>query len=348
MVGGCSIYPLPQDVSGADTKAIVDNIRCEARMGLQETALKFLDSYFADVKVWRGKTGAELASTLRQYPSEWDQLRIDDLSPSVKPYFAFYRNSQIAYEFDLTMEEDNNDTLGLGFKKNFFGASKRMDTLGLSLGSDRTRKVERIFNTVDTFEELVLKVSSDYCNKPRHINIVYPITGSLPIRDLMLSYIEINQFEHLAGGGTDLIKIFGTKTTPAVPQMGDTITFTTKLSGEANPITAVTPVPPSWLLSSVNFDSKHYRSDTHKVLIVVSTSQDAAKASRLDARRATPIYAGSLFGTTPLPPVLPPIKNGELTQSRADFARSTLDFQRQRALENAITNGLGELAQSLR
>lgn len=348
LVGGCSVYPLPQDVTGYTTEDIVRNIRCEAQAGIHETVIDWLKSpMYGDKQVWRGLNGFQLAEALEGDVRIWNEIRIEDLHKSIRKDFAFYRNSQIAYEFTLTLEEQNMHNVGAGFAQGFLGQSRRVGALSLSATATRTRSNSRIFNVVDTFEELALKVDYRYCLKPRVVDIVYPMKGKLPIKDLMASYVRINNFANLGGPGDDLEKIFGTTASPAVPQMGDTLTFTTKLQSSVNPSLAVAPPAGlGFLLTSAGLKADDYRSDIHKVIIVASTSPDIAKLDRLDARSApqlAPEYGGPLsFNQETVR--LRPIKNGVLTEGRANYARSTIAAQRTKNLEDDISS----LAQSFR
>jgi hypothetical protein len=334
MCNACSIYPLPQDYSGSLTRDIVENIRCEARNGLRSVVLDYLEGKFADYVIWRRMKGRELAPYLRRNPEKWLEIKIKDLDKSIKGEFEFYENSQIAYEFSLDMEESNTDTADLGFLRTF---ASRKDNLGLSAESARIRHVTRTFNVVDTFSELALQVGDNYCLRQKSINIVYPIAGKLPVKDLVENYIYINNFGNLGGPGTTQKDIFGTTSTPAIPQMGDTIVFTTKLSCSVNPTFTLGPTGPGFLLASAGFKTADYRQDKHQVIIVVSTSPDAAKAHPLDPTKAPPLPADrQLFAAQSRFYYLPPAQNGKLTDQRASYAIGTLAAQRQRNVDDAI------------
>ncbi|RVU19695.1 hypothetical protein [Methylobacterium oryzihabitans] len=312
-----------------DTTAIVDNIRCEARSGLQEAIIEILHESFSDQFVWGSYNGTTLANALTTNPKLWNDIRFENLHPKIRSSFALYRNTQIAYLFQLMMDEQNNESAGVGFTQRFVGASNRIGRLGLSGSSARTRTITRTFNTVDTFEELVVKVSHQYCDRERTYDIIYPVRGKLPVKDLMKTYIRLNHFRNLAGPGVDLKGIFGTDASPAIPQMGDNISFSTKLSAGLS--SGLTAAPPGLglLLTSVGLEAGGSRSDSHRVIVVISTSPDAAKLKPLDARQAPPLEGevGGPLASSAIVRKLTPIKNGNLTEARANYARNTIDQQ---------------------
>ena len=347
MVSACSIYPLPQDYSGSSSNDIVTSIRCEAREALRETAIEYLRSRkYIDAVIWRNYTGGSLANLLEKRPTVWQAIKIRDLRKEVRDDFAFYENSQIAYEFSLGMQESNIDSADFSLVRPF--SSGRRDTIGLGASIDRKRNVTRTFNVVDTFAELALEVKDEYCNRPRTLNVIYPIAGKLPIRDLVGSYIHTNEFGNLGGPGKELKSIFGTKSTPAIPQMGDTIVFTTKLAGNVKPGLSFPTAAPEFSLASATFGTTDFRQDEHQVIIVVSTSPEAAAKWPLNATVPPPLpFSGRSVAAQSRFYYLPPSKDGKLSDARAAYALDTLAAQRQRNVDNAIIqigNSLSQLA----
>lgn len=339
VVGACSVYPLPQETTGATTEQIVQHVRCEARDGLRATVLQALDTHYKDVFVRGRMKGPDLATKLREDPSYWHKLSVDGFSGDAKEAFKYYENSQIAYEFTLDLQESNTDTAGIKLSRNF--TSKRVDTLDFGGISARGRSNKRNFNIVDTFGELALKVPDAYCNTPATVNFVYPIVGSLPIHDLLRSYIETNEFHNLGGPGTtDFKAIFGTRSSPAVPQMGDTIIFTTRFTGSFGPTFAPAAiVGAGFLPTSATFKTEDFREDKHQVIIVVSTSPEAAKLDPVNPRLAPPLAFGAGAGGSPAPARttgLRPSSNGLLTDARFRYGIRTLELQRQKNVDDAI------------
>lgn len=351
VTGACAAPPLPQDVTGSVTKDIVANVRCEAREGLRQTALDWLrHSNHSNRRVWRGYTGTQLANLLASDPSRWRTIQINEMEPYTRKYFSFYANSQIAYAFLLDLEEGNNDDIGVGFSRSFINkTASRLDKIGLSAASERQRMLKRSFNIVDTFSELAQLVPDSYCTAPKMVNLVYPMTGKLPIKDLISTYIHTNEFDHLGGAGTDPKSVFGTESQPAIPQMGDTITFSTKFSGGINPTYALgSPLGPGIQMVSASFSNTTYRKDRHEVGIVVSTSPDSAKLRPLDASVVGPLAFGrDALDANLRRTYLPPANRGQLTDARLQYGINTLAAQRQKNVDDAIIqlgNGLSRLA----
>src|SRR5947207_2693314 len=44
-LSGCAIHPVQQDVTGLPTPVIVDRIRCETRLAIQDKSIELLRSY---------------------------------------------------------------------------------------------------------------------------------------------------------------------------------------------------------------------------------------------------------------------------------------------------------------
>ncbi|MHC2001793.1 hypothetical protein ACYQR9_15305 [Methylobacterium sp. CM6241] len=342
---GCSTYPLVQDTTGKTTAAIVRHIRCEAREGLKQTVIEWLTSkYYVNTPVYKGRTGADLAANLETDPKFFAAISAGDLQGDAKRYFSFYENSQIAYEFTLDLTESNKDSATLGFNRSF---STRKDTLGIGASSERLRNVQRAFTVVDTFGGLLSKIKESDCIHTPDVNIVYPIVGQLPVGDLLQSYIRINQFDRLGSIKKDnnVQSISGTKTSPAISQMGDTIVFTTTFTGSIAPSFALNPTGMGLLLSSAAFGTEDYRKDKHQVIIVASTSPDAKKVM---GQAGGSLYDFDSQRTVNRGKLLNPSINGDLTNSRADFARDTIRDQRLKNTEDAIIQIGNTLSQALR
>jgi hypothetical protein len=345
LTSACSTYPLVQDTTGQTTSEIVRHIRCEAREGLKETILIWLRSEkYANFIVYQNMTGNALADQLEKQPELYETVAASQLNGDAKKYFSFYENSQIGYEFTLDLTESNKDSFSIGFTRNF---STRKDTLGLGASAERLRNVQRVFTVVDTFGGLLSILKEADCQQHPSVNIIYPMVGHLPVKDLIESYVRVNQFDRLGAPkkNNDVQTISGTKSSPAVSQMGDTIAFTTTFTGSAKPSFALNPTGPGLLLSSAEFGTEDYRKDKHQVIIVVSTSADAKK---LKGGRGTSLYDFGLAATTLNGKALAPIRGGVLTDARAEFARNTIREQRLKNTEDAIIQIGNTLSQALR
>src|SRR3954471_13931335 len=76
LASGCSIHPVPADVTGVDTKDIVKQIRCETREAIT-------DEIKAQLKKWAAAGSPEAEALSRQYESNPDA--IEDFRPGLFP-----------------------------------------------------------------------------------------------------------------------------------------------------------------------------------------------------------------------------------------------------------------------
>lgn len=314
-IAACSTYPLPQQVSGSTTQQIVDNVRCEARQGLRQAVIDWLREQV--------KGGDVYAAQLESRPEAWNDIRPETLPRDLADLFAFYKNSQIAYAFTLQIDEYNMEEAGVGFVGNF--ATKRRDGLGFAGTSTRTRSVTRTFNIVDTFSDLGITNKKLVCEGPRSVNVLYPITGSLPIRDLIITYLKLNEFGNLGQLKSEAPSVRG-GALPAIPQMSDTIKFRTKFEGSANPTFMFNPTPLGFLLSAVTFKTTDYRLDDHSVIIYLSTSADALKIEK----------GGSMVASARQQPRRETSRGSTLRDARTQSALEGLEAVRQKNVQDAI------------
>lgn len=321
LTSACAPYPLSQDTSGYNTYQIVANIRCEARDAIRASAISYL-KYYPEI---RTKNGMVLADYLKDNPLEFETANINLLTGDSRQIFAYYKNSQIAYEFSLRGTEANTQGFDLGLERSF---GLRKDTLGFKTEAQRSRDMTRSFFIWDKFEDLI-KVNDEYCSNGKSVNIVYPITGTLPISDLIMNYIEMNSLGILANksSGSTRPTIVGTEELPAIPSMGDTIIFKTRLDGNMSPNFNYNPAGLGLLVSSLALRNDNYREDTHTLTITVSTAPEKISYSEKSQNRA---------------------KRPADNQSRLSAAINSVNSQRTIRLENSIinlSNSLSRIAQ---
>jgi hypothetical protein len=242
-VTGCSIHPLPQDVTPDTTLDIVNKIRCEARDAVEQWA-----------------AGANASA------------------PPSSDLINFYMGSGIAFDFELTMSELNESSLGFGFKDDLGNGN-----FGLGLGGahELKRKNKRAFQIVTTFGKLRSELSSEFCRSASAggENFRYPITGRIGLDELITTFLSLA--EH---GGLKIVK--GNQ----LADLTDTLTFETKVGGGIDPVITLTPITTSFHLSSVLPHHKSERSDSHEVavgLTLPTPATSAAVVQRAPRRGAT-------------------------------------------------------------
>jgi hypothetical protein len=300
LVSGCSIRPLPEDVTGVNTYHIVRQIRCEAREKLIRTVISYMEYMAAEhpnIEVF-----ARLAS---QYTSNRESIRSfnynlfkgKDLAEVRSTVKTFY-DAGIAYNFELTMTEDNNLSTEVDFIRPIVNPKF---TLALTGGANRRRVNDRTFTITDTFGGL-LKLPEDYCQGfivgP---NYIYPIAGRIGMDAMVADFVELTLFGNLSGskastGGaananasTDMpagaspagtkpagsgTKPAGTgaKESPAPPTLADKLTFTTSLTGGVNPVATFAPVGRNFQVSGASLTGLADRIDMHQVTVGLAIS----------------------------------------------------------------------------
>src|SRR5262245_15658936 len=117
LASGCSIHPVPSDVTGVDTKDIVKQVRCETR----EALIGIITEKLEDL----ARAGSpEATKLLQDYARDPDSIA--DFHPrlfpgpgyaSVRDFIKLFATTAIAYNFDLSMTENNDLTADMNFLK---------------------------------------------------------------------------------------------------------------------------------------------------------------------------------------------------------------------------------------
>ena len=109
-------------------------------------------------------------------------------------------SAAIAYNFDLTMSEEND----LGTMLDFLGPWAPKFTLGVSADANRGRSNERTFTVTDTFSTLLMKLNTPvrgqrYCDgQIVEANYVYPIAGRIGVDKTVMTFFQLALFGSLA------------------------------------------------------------------------------------------------------------------------------------------------------
>ena len=269
-VAGCSIHPLPDDVTGGVTTAqIVRRIRCETRKTATEALIQYFKLLGAD---YPGDPGIPLARTLAQKYTD-DPNAIHEFSADLfkGPEYEQIRNVikvfyaiGVAYNFELTITEENNLSAGAAnFQQ---GPSNSLFKLGIGGSFARKRTNDRTFTVTDTFEDLLRNFSAEkrrdghwdcdgYVVEANH---VYPIVGRIGIDRIVYDYLDLTIFGMLSGP----------KDKPsAPPTMADKLTFTTTLDASATPKITFTPTGTAFQLIDAGLTGEVSRTDQHEVTV---------------------------------------------------------------------------------
>jgi hypothetical protein len=294
-LGACSIHPLPENVTGNNTSAIVRKIRCEARDAVIQTALRYLEREGFEYD----ESGLR-ALNLKKLP----------FKKRVQDNLKLFAQTGIVYSFTLQGTESGGlSTTADIVKPLTHGTGTLTPTLSNTLSRDNIRA----FTISDNFRSLVQDVKDSYCNfDPPGPNYEYPITGRIGIDEMIKTFISLTLFGDL-GGPQDVTKI-GPPKALGPPTMVDTITFITTLSAGFTPKMVLSPVGKSWQLMDATFPLSAARTDKHAV--IVGLALPAAQTSQPHAMNALT----SLYITTS------PNSSGEAVAAQA-VAQQILRFQ---------------------
>jgi hypothetical protein len=271
--GGCSIHPLQQDVTGVPTPDLVQYIRCETRLAIQDKAIALLrdeihpNPMLGELAALRGK--------------RWPPDVRARLNAYERAIYDRYIQTGVAFDFSFDITEDN---AGSGFADPIKLFTNGTAGVGLSAGGDFKRENLRHFVVSETALDLLQneKIACGPNYDYRASNYAYPISGKIGIDELVSTFFDLNEIKNLAPDK-------GTSTVFA-----DTLTFTTTLTASVTPHVIVAPVGNRWgLASPADVVASGSRVDTHKLIIGLSLDDAKGTAGRpVAAAAVVPGYAG--------------------------------------------------------
>jgi hypothetical protein len=234
-LGGCSLYPVPDDVTSIRTEDIVRHARCEIRSEII--------AYLIDRQVLApSPTDQEIAALVK------------DIKKTKNSFLGLLMSVGAAYTFDLNISEHNKAHGAAGFSLPFTGPVLSGDG---NATVDLMRAGVRRFETGDLWEELLVNHVRCAGVRPRPGNIVYPLGGSIGVGRAIRTYIDI-----VEQGGSQLGAVAGAKNS-----FVDELTFTTTVSADAKATITLAPVPHSLRLVSASADVLGSRTDKHTLTI---------------------------------------------------------------------------------
>jgi hypothetical protein len=258
---GCAIHPLPEDVTGVSTYHIVRRIRCEAR----ETVQRAVKDWLAIMARHNDPVAQKLLAQYASHPESIRDFHYDLFKGrqyvQVRSVLKLFYDTGIAYNFDLTMSENNDLTLDANFLKPL---TEPRFTLGVAAGAKRRRTNERTFTVTDTFSHLLTQVPDRYCEGfIVEANYYYPISGRIGVDKLVKTFIELTLFARLSGE----------EAKPGVigaPTMADKLTFTTAINASANPKVEFAPLNNTFRPLNIALSASADRTDTHQVTVALA------------------------------------------------------------------------------
>jgi hypothetical protein len=277
---GCSVHPIPDDVSPIPTEEIVKSARCEMRLGLFDQVGMQLKSHgIQGITVGDLEKYAEKSIYLTNGTQDKDfaalRQKIKDALPAeLLVKFTAYANAAIVYDFEFNITEDDNIDASFDFKLPF--TNPRLFDLNGGASLHKTRIGNRKFKASETFASLLAQRNLCEGFKPRDQNLIYPVTGSIGLRKLVRTFVAIAE----QGGGKD--------------SFVDTLTFTTAISGKLVPTLTLNQVPREFRLVSASATVAVDRTDVHKIIVSLAFPQVALVDKTGDAGKVTTVQPKQL------------------------------------------------------
>jgi hypothetical protein len=319
LFSGCAIHPVPEDVTGLDTGDIVKQIRCETRDAARAVVIRYLKRRATELN---DQLAGDLAQQFEANPG-----LMDDFDPQkafrdphykqVQNVFEVIYSAGVAYNFQLTMTEDNNLSPA---NANFLGAWAATFTLGLAGDFNRTRDNVRTFTITDTIGFLLRNLNAkdfaggQYCDG--HVawgpNYIYPIAGRIGIYNTVYTFFELTFYDGLSagkapagttGGGTTGTKSASTTATKGAstttdttgaPTMTDQLTFTTTLDVSASPKVVFAQRKTGFQITDASFTGLVRRKDAHQVTVGLALDPKGKAIAALESLR------GYIFAVKPV------------------------------------------------
>jgi len=291
-LGGCSIHPIPKDVTGYDTATIVRKIRCEARDAIRNVVLEILH---------RGGRHQEVQEitddfSLRQLSlNSWEQTTLNDV-----------QNIGIVYDFSLQGDETDNLMLNATILEPF---KNGMATVAPSFGNKIERNNVRTFTVSDSFASLskLGKKNRNHCHFGASAssgpNYEYPIAGRIGLDEMVKTFVRLAVSGDLVTGqGITDVTTDDILSPAATPTMVDTLIFTTTVNGGLQPGVTLTPAT-GVQLSNTSLNASITRMDTHEVVIGMAMGKSTVHLSAAAlASSLTPKTTSLFFTSNPKDP----------------------------------------------
>ncbi len=261
-VAGCSMHPLPEDVTRASTVDIVRKIRCEARDALISHAVDPDRRAGLEESVKAANNKYEKSANKKQAKGERERKLRALLKRKL-------RDAAIGYDFRFTISESDSAD---GKAVLTFPFSNGKALLSLGLGETKERKADRSFVIGDDFWEL-LGEPKENC-EPSSVSWRYPITGEIGLDEVVRTYLELLEVGTLGrnlGGSAGSKKGSGGK--PSGSGGGqdvefiDELTFTTSYNGKVEPSADIDAVSHHLKLTKLSGAFGGERKDVHNVTI---------------------------------------------------------------------------------
>ncbi len=266
VTAGCSVYPIPDDVSFFRTESIVRFSRCEMRTAIL--------NHLADRKIISNANDEqEIKSKIGYVLNKEDKSK---LNGGDKDLLKLTKVAAV-YTFDFDVVERNNAAAAAVFKLPWLTESL---SAGVDGGVDLTRHGSRVFGTEDNWGDLMRDEKICKNAYQPSSNIIYPLTGSIGVGNVVKTFIDIDE----QGGAKD--------------NFVDELTFTTSVSGNSSAGVTLDLAPKRIRPTSISGSYGASRVDTHKLKLSLAFPQPDPIPAITGVRRS----AGDLNAPFTRPP----------------------------------------------
>jgi hypothetical protein len=280
-LAGCSLYPIPDDVTSLPTEEIVRHARCEIR---SEVLGYLIHNEFIAPSATDKDIAAFAATVIKIRNKLKNRLKLSDK----ESYLLGLMDVAAVYSFDFNITERNNANGDAGFSLPFTVPKVLKGDASASI--DLTRLGSRIFATGDHWGELIARPALCADIRPRPGNFAYPLDGSIGVGRAVRTFIDIsNQGGDLGGQA-------------AKDSFVDTLTFTTNVSASANASITLAAVPHSFRLVSASAGLGGSRIDIHKMTLSLAFPQAPSPPPipAITGAKFEPGYLNAPFARPPL------------------------------------------------
>jgi hypothetical protein len=260
-LAGCSLYPIPDDVTSIGTEDIIRHARCEIRSAVIDLViqqgtddgrgapLETEDQVIAFIKATVAK-----AKKFESLPPSQKAKKFNES----ETFVLTLANVAAVYTFDFNIIENDNASGNAAFKLPF--TTPKVFDLSANASLNLTRQGQRNFSAQDKWGDLITKPERCRDVRPRHGNIVYPLDGSIGVGRVVKTFVDIAT----QGGAKD--------------SFVDTLIFTTQVGGGANASIKLEAVPHSFRLVSATAGLNASRVDVHKMVLSLVFPRDKPEA----------------------------------------------------------------------
>ena len=280
-IAGCSIHPLPEDFARDATREIVHKIRCETQEALFHRIKSLFKEAYDDPKKARSllyqstRDAYDLIASYNRSSDYHDGLKklrsltTSDIDPITSARIERFRNSGIKYEFQLTITENNNNSINSTFT---LPMTNNTFTLGIGGGLNKARKNIRSVDVTDTFRSLIYHVECDKSpGSPVAENFLYPITGRIGMQEVVDTYIDTFKEVSSLNDDIEINPILASNVSGSLETFSDVLTFTTKVTNSIKPKVTINAIKDSFKLTELSGDLTSDRTDEHQVTLTIST-----------------------------------------------------------------------------